>query len=231
MRQKLGKIKKSALSLFKRKPHPFAVLESRMANLEKRLEERDKVIFSEIGQIEGYKNKVIAYVDTAYEKIKEEKRLRLAQAKREKSAMEKHIDKAFKGSGKLANEAIQKAFMECVNTSLDATNSLIEKNNNANKVQVTRCINDAINPALTKINATHKKLENRINDIDSYLDRFEFIKGLCDDAQERYEYYLKMLSEIDENQFLPKRLASVETRITLLEGCHNGSGKTASGTA
>ena len=105
-----------------------------------------------------------------------------------------------------------------------------------------QCINDAINPALTKISETHKKMENRINDIDTYLDKFErfneisrsteeHITDLCRRAQEAYNNYRDQLSNIDENQFLPKRLASVETRITLLEGCHNGSGKTASGTA
>ena len=176
------------------------------------------------------------------DRVDNEKRLRAEQGKRAKAAMEKHIEKILGASYKKSEKFTQELVNYASEGLIASCKVLIEENNKNIKSQVSKCINDAINPTLTKLTETHKKLENRINDIDTYLDKFErfneisrcteeHITDLCRRAQESYNNYREQLCDIDENQFLPKRLASVETRITLLEGCHNGSGKTASGTA
>ncbi len=77
-------------------------------------------------------------------------------------------------------------------------------------------------------------MRKKVTEFDQYINKIKVLEGLADSAKDAYDMYLDDLkaeiNDAKETHAIPRRMASLEARITQLEIGHNGSGKTTSGT-
>lgn len=94
------------------------------------------------------------------------------------------------------------------------------------------------NYEMKKINEIEKEyheIANIKSEFDKYMNDFKMIEALAEKAKNAYDEYLNDLkdeiNDVKETHSFPRRMASLEERITRLEISHNGSGKTISTTS
>ena len=74
-----------------------------------------------------------------------------------------------------------------------------------------------------------KQLHDIIEKVNKYKADFGTIENVSIDLKDEFDAYMKEMRDFSESHQIPRRVASVETRITQLEISHNGSGKTIPG--
>ena len=81
---------------------------------------------------------------------------------------------------------------------------------------------------LEKLQELIEKYSNGIKELDKYFIGIDQLKELVNNARAEYDKYRKQIIEdvtiAQQSHQVPRRLASLETRITLLEGLSHGCG-------